>query len=207
MLGGVFMKKLICVLLLFSISFCFSTAYADSLISNIEIKDNQSTEYQTFYLASLCAINIIRNGDNLENIEMVRAVCNQINVPSKEKITCGYKNHAISIDIEINFDDLIFIQLSSEYIDIEKTLPFLKTSSFAQQSEDHLQIRYYQNDYSISCEDFLSLFDHIPTRRAIIVIPSPYQSVELDDAKIILFDTYDVSNQFIESEDIIIIPF
>lgn len=200
------MKKLICILLLFSITFRFSIAYADSLISNIEIKDNQSSEYQTFYLASLCAINIIRNGDYLENIEMIRAVCNHINIPSKEKITCSYKNHAISIDIEINFDDLIFIQLSSEYIDIEKTLPYFKTSSFNQQSEDHLQIRYCQNDYSISCEDFLLLFDHIPTRQAIMVIPSPYQSVELKDARIILFDTYDVSNQLDELEDVIIIP-
>lgn len=200
------MKKLISVLLLFSITFYFSTAHADSLIPNIEVKDNQSSEYQTFYLASLCAVSITRNGDYLENIEMLRAVCNQINIPSKEKITCGYKDNAISIDIEINFDDLIYIQLSSEYIDIEKTLPLLKASPYAQQAEHHLQIRYDQNDYSISCEDFLSLFDNIPTRRAIMVIPSPYQSVELEDVSIILFDTYDVSEST-DLENVILFSF
>ena len=188
------MKKLICVLLLVSITFHFPTVYANSLIPNIEVKNNQSSEYQIFYLAGLCAINITRNGDYLENIEMIRAVCKQINVSSKETISCNYKNHDISISIEINYDDLVFIQLSSEYINIENTLPFLQPLNFSQQSVDYLQILYNHNNFSISCEDFLFLFDHIPTRQAIIVIPSPYQFVELEDVRIVLFDTYDISN-------------
>ena len=189
------MKKLICVLLLCCIPLCFPTAYAESLLPNFALKGTQSSEYQTFYLATLCAINITREGDFKENIEMTRAVCKQINVASKETISCNYIGDKFVVNVEINFDNKVFVIFSSAYIDTEKTLPFLKESLLAQQSSDYLPFLYNQNSFSISSEDLISLLQNISTKLAIIVVPSPYQSAAMEDVEIVLFDTYATSNE------------
>ena len=187
------MRKLFAIIAIaiFINIFCFSLAYADSLVPNIELKGQKSADYQTFYLSCLCATNITRKGNILENIEKMRAACRQINVSTVETLSYHCQNNSISLMIEISFDNMIFVRFSSEYLGLETIIHHFSDNSVIG-LPNAFYILYREKIYSISENNLLLLFDGIPTRQATMVISSPYAYSEWEDVEIVLFDTYSI---------------
>ena len=161
------------------------------LFDYIDVKENQSQEYQTMYLAGLCA-SCIQSHDTYENITHCRAICSQISIRTTEAISYdlfeGEKTY-IRLTDEISFSDNISVRFQSDYIDLSILRRYLLPSTeFTENSAEYMTIQTEQSKYSILQDKFISCFNGVKTTNASLVLRSPYISEDLQDVVITRFN-------------------
>ena len=163
-------------------------ASAESIVPSIPINKNASQEYQLIYLASLCGINVTREGDFFENVNMVRAVTSNINTMISEAFILGFSEEKVHLVANYDFADTASITFASEGIDIEKILPYCSTDAEQSQGADTYDFILNGKRLFLQYSAIKEIYKNSVTTKSFLTIQSPFASDDLNEISISLFD-------------------
>ena len=180
------MKAAISILTCLVMLFHFSQAESVLLFDYINVKENQTAEYQSIYLAGLC-VNAVESRDTYLSIMHCRAICDKISIQTKETISYSLSpsQKYIRLSDDITFSENVSVQFESEYIEFATLRRHLLPSTeFTKNSKEYLTIESGEDRYSILLDKFINCFSGVKTTKASLILRSPYMSDDMGDAYI-----------------------
>ena len=178
--------SLMCVIMLFNLCHAESVL----LFDDIQVKEDQTVEYQSIYLAGLC-VNSVESEDTYESIMHCRAICEKISIQTTEHISYWLSptERYICLTDDISFSENVSVQFESEYIETSVLKRYLlPATEMTERSKDYMTIKKGQDRYSILLKDFIGCFKGVKTTKASLILRSPYDSDDLNDAYITRFN-------------------
>ena len=163
-------------------------ASAESIVPSIPINKNASQEYQLIYLANLCGINVTREGDFFENVNMVRAVTSNIDPMVSEAFILGFSGEKVHLVANYDFADIASVTFASDGINIEKILPYCSTDDEQNQEADTYDFILNGKRLFLQCSALKEIYKNSVTTKSILTIQSPFASDDLNEISISLFD-------------------
>ena len=170
---------------------CIMTgACGESVVPGYPVSERQSEDIQVAYLAVRTAA-AVSTGDVCENIRMLRAVADGINVPAREEISIEYTEDGskVSLVYQMTWKNQIRVSIvSGERKLTELIEKYRNEQLFFGEKEGYVTLQMNTLSYAVPEEKIISSYQGIYTNTASITFLSPYVSDAFEDAEIVLFD-------------------
>ncbi len=184
------MQKRTVMIIMMCLLCIMTAAYGESVVPGYPVSESQSEDIQVTYLAVRTA-QAVTKGDVCDNIRMLRAVADGINVPVKDEISVEYMEDGskVSLIYQMTWKDQIRISIiSGERMLTELIEKYRKEQLFFGEKEGYVTLQMNTFSYAVPEEELISLYQGIYTNTARITFLSPYESDIFEDAEIVLFD-------------------
>lgn len=163
-------------------------ASAESIVPSISLTQNASQEYQLIYFASLCGVNVTREGDFFENVNMVRAICSNIDTIISETFILGFSEEKAYLVANYDFSGTASITFASDGVNIEKILPYCSTYVEQSMEPDAFDFIFNGEQLFLKHSAMKEIYKKSMTTKSILTIKSPFISNDLNEICITLFD-------------------